>query len=367
MPSNSIKTLVIDDSALYRHLLSSVLGHIPGVEVIGTATNGKIGLEKILALKPDLISVDHEMPELDGIGLLRELNSLGVELASIMISSSTEDGARITNTALRLGAFDFALKPRGQCPEESHRLLLADLEPKIAAIRGKLCHRVENDSGTQKEGSNTDPECHIQRMKKLVDSIHHPPKIIGIGVSTGGPATLSRLLPRLPADYPCPIVLVQHMPPMFTKSLADDLNRVCALDVKEAEDGMVAKAGTILVAPGGKHMRVTKLNGDAVVQITNDPPERNCKPSVDYLFRSMVEVYDEYCMGVILTGLGDDGTAGCELLKQAGARTLTQDEASCVVYGMPRCVVEAGHSDQIAPIDQIADCLLEAVGVATTS
>ena len=204
-------------------------------------------------------------------------------------------------------------------------------------------------------------------MKRSVGALHQHPKIVGIGVSTGGPAALNSLLPKLPGDFSCPIVLVQHMPPRFTKSLADDLNRLCVLEVKEATDGMVAKAGDILIAPGGSQMRIAKLGGKAIVQITDDPPERNCKPAVDYLFRSIAGCYGDQSIGVVLTGMGDDGTIGCKHLKAAGARVFTQDEASCVVYGMPRSVFEAGLSDHVATLNEIAELLTGAVSVGAVS
>lgn len=363
MADTTIRALVIDDSALYRKFVRSVLEEIPHVEVIGTAPNGRIGLEKIQSLKPDLITLDQEMPELDGLGLLRELATHNLSVATIMISSATEAGAKTTNTALQLGAFDFVLKPIGKGPEDSRVQLNSDLTPKIEAFLATREYKSKSLERANATTSEPPGESAIERMVKSVGAIRQTPKIVGIGVSTGGPAALVRLLPKLPADFPCPIVLVQHMPPKFTKSLADDLNRQCSLEVKEASDGMVATAGEILIAPGGSQMKLTKLGSKAIVKITDDPPERNCKPAVDYLFRSIADCYGEQSMGVILTGMGDDGTIGCRLLKDVGASILTQDEASCVVYGMPRSVVEQGLSDRVAPLDALADCLMEAVGI----
>jgi len=171
---------------------------------------------------------------------------------------------------------------------------------------------------------------------------------------------LNQMLPKLPANFPCPIVIVQHMPPKFTKSLADDLNRKCKLEVLEVTDGMIPKAGQILIAPGGSQMRVVKLQGIPRVQITDDPPERNCKPAVDYLFRSLAEQFGDEAMAAILTGMGDDGTIGCKLMKSKGSMIMVQDEASCVVYGMPRSVFEAGVADQVVPLDRIASSLVTA-------
>jgi len=205
-------------------------------------------------------------------------------------------------------------------------------------------------------------------MKAAVGAICEKPDIVGIGISTGGPAALTKVLPQLPADFPCPIVIVQHMPPMFTKSLADELNRICKLDVEEASDGSIARPGKIWIAPGGSQMRVEKLLGKTLLRVTDDAPERNCKPSVDYLFRSIAENFGNRSACAVLTGMGDDGMLGCKLLKEQGAQIITQDEDSCVVYGMPRAVVQAGLSDHVVPLSKMADRLVETarrVGNAT--
>ncbi len=357
MSEETVKALVIDDSALYRKFVSSVLQDIPGVEVIGTAVNGRIGLEKIATLKPDLITLDMEMPELDGLGLLRGLTDRKLEVATIMISSLTEAGAKTTNEALQLGAFDFVLKPTGKGPDESREKLKEDLAPKIHAYVSSQQWKSHHQHSKAHSKSSADA---VDRMMRSVSQVHKKPKILGIGISTGGPAALNQMLPKLPASFPCPIVIVQHMPPKFTKSLADDLNRKCKLEVLEAADGMIPKAGQILIAPGGAQMRVVKLNGLPTVQITDDAPERNCKPAVDYLFRSLAENFGDEAMAAVLTGMGDDGTAGCKLLKSKGAMIMVQDEASCVVYGMPRSVVKAGVADQVVPLDRIASSLVTA-------
>lgn len=367
MSNNLIRALVVDDSALYRKFVKSVLSEIPGVEVIGTASNGRVGLEKIKSLKPDLITLDQEMPELNGLGLLQKITDCNIQVATIMISSSTETGAKTTNAALQLGAFDFVLKPMGMMVDESRAQLKSDLAPKIEAFLSSRKSKVARARVGGNTKSAVAPRATINQMVQSISALQLKPKIIGIGVSTGGPAALNKLLPQLPGDFSCPIVLVQHMPPKFTKSLADDLNRICALEVLEAEAGMIAKAGQILIAPGGSHMRIGLVGGHPVVEITDDPPERSCKPSVDYLFRSLAHCYGAKSMGVVLTGMGDDGTLGCKLMKRNGARILIQDESTCVVYGMPRSVFDAGLADQVAPLDQIADCLLKAIGRGVTA
>ena len=363
MATSTIHALVVDDSALYRKFVKSVLNEIQDVEVLGTAINGRIGLEKIQSLQPDLITLDLEMPELDGLGLLRELSDRGIEVPTIMISSLTAEGAKATNEALQLGAFDFVLKPIGKSPDESREQLKRDLAPKINASlstlygRKKTSRQLANRSSLQPSSAEV-----IHNLAQRAGKPRPQPEIVGIGVSTGGPVALNRMIPKLPANFPCPILLVQHMPPMFTKSLADDLNRHSAIEVMEAEDGMEPTAGQVLIAPGGSQMRVVEMNGRPVVQVTNDPPERSCRPSVDYLFRSIAHSYGDRAVGAILTGMGDDGTLGCKLMKRAGAMIITQDEQSCVVYGMPRSVFEAGISDQVVSLENMASSLTAAVG-----
>ncbi|MCH8840519.1 MAG: chemotaxis response regulator protein-glutamate methylesterase [Planctomycetes bacterium] len=369
---SAIRVLVVDDSALYRKFVSSVLNEIADIEVVGTARNGRIGLEKIESLKPDLVTLDLEMPEMDGLTMLRELSDRDHQVPTIVISSLTAEGAKSTNTALQLGAFDFVLKPVGKGPNESRQLLRESMAPKIEASLSLI----RRNASKTRPSSKTRPAPVAKRaavrgarsadavaqMVRTVRSIRRQPKIVCIGVSTGGPVALNLLIPKLPQDFPCPILLVQHMPPMFTKSLADDLNRISALEVKEAEQDMIAQKGQVLIAPGGAQMRIVRQDGNPVVQITNDPPERNCKPSADYLFRSVAEHYGDRVLAAILTGMGDDGTIGCQLLKKAGARIIAQDEASCVVYGMSRSVIEAGIVDEEAPLQNIADCLMQSVG-----
>lgn len=366
MPPTTIRVLVIDDSALYRKFVSTALKDIPGVEVVDTAVNGRIGIDKIEKLKPDLITLDQEMPELDGIETLRELSARNINVAAIMISSLTNEGAKTTNTALQLGAFDFVLKPVGKSPDESRLQLQADLTPKITAYLASLPSKSKQENlGLAKPvlpGSATE----IDRTTCSAGTLCNKPQIVCIGVSTGGPAALHQLLPKLPGDFPCPILVVQHMPPKFTKSLADDLDRQCALDVQEATNGTVAKSSNVYIAPGGSQMRVRRVDGQPVIQITDDPPERNCKPAVDYLFRSIAEAYGKHSLGVILTGMGDDGTIGCQTLKSQGAAIVTQDEASSVVYGMPRSVAEAGLSDRVAPLHEIASLLVETLAAGVT-
>ena len=358
-----MRVLVVDDSALYRKTVRTVLEGIPGVKVVDTAFDGQAALEKIETYSPDLITLDFEMPNLDGLGVLRELQTKKEKPMVIMVSALTTQGARVTNQALRHGAFDFVLKPSGGNYELNQEQLRADLVPVIEACRSARRHQAA-PSPVGRQAVPAGPSDHsLGRMHEAVKSICEKPSIVGIGVSTGGPVALTKVLPMLPEKFPVPIVVVQHMPPIFTKSLAEDLDNRCKLEVKEASDGMVAKAGQILIAPGGAQMRVVKQAAETVLRITDDPPERNCKPSVDYLFRSIAEQFGGRAACAVLTGMGDDGAAGCALLKSNGARIIAQDEASCVVYGMPRAVVEAGLADEVVPLQDIAPQLMSAVGL----
>lgn len=358
-----LRVLVVDDSALYRKIVRSVLEQIPGVEVIGTAANGRFALDRILADRPDVITLDLEMPELDGLGLLRELRARKIQIAAIVISSLTTTGAQATGEALQLGAFDFVLKPTAGGPDANATQLRVDLAPRIEAVRAMRGKRsAERLGGAAPPPANSrikPPE--TMTRGSLQTPSWKTPRIIGIGVSTGGPVALQKLLPQFPADFPCPIVVVQHMPPIFTKTLADDLNRNCSLEVVEGCEGMAVKAGRIILAPGGHQMRIARDQDWTYIQVTDDNPERNCRPAVDYLFRSLAEGFGDRAWGVILTGMGDDGMLGCKVMKQRGSAILAQDEASCVVYGMPRAVADAGLVDFVAPLDGLAERIKDAV------
>jgi two-component system, chemotaxis family, protein-glutamate methylesterase/glutaminase len=356
LPSlNTLKCLVVDDSALYRKIVRDCLETIPGVEVVGVAIDGRQALDRIVSLKPDLVTLDLEMPHLDGIGVLRELSALGLNPATIMVSAFTARGAQTTTSALQLGAFDFILKPTTSSLDQSVAQLKRDLTPKVMAC---LARRGASPRSTRPVVvTGTALGASARLATPAIKLPQRKPDCVAIGVSTGGPQALTRVLPKLPGDFPAPIVVVQHMPPMFTKSLADDLDRRSALKVMEASHGQPLKAGEVLIAPGGKHMRVVMQGGTAVAQLTDDAPERNCRPAVDYLFRSVAEVFGSRTLAAVLTGMGDDGTLGCKALKQAGASVIVQDEATCVVYGMPKAVVDAGLADAVLPIDQIANTL----------
>lgn len=349
-----LRCLVVDDSALYRKIVRDVLATAPDVEVIGAAADGVRAIDQIASLKPDLVTLDLEMPRLDGIGVLRKMKERGISTPAIMVSAFTASGAKATTEALGLGAFDFILKPNTSSLDQSILQLRRDLLPKVKAVQLRTASaRLANPSRTARPTRPARPVPSSPASKPKLPGIR--PEIIAIGISTGGPQALTQLLPKLPADFRTPIVIVQHMPPMFTKSLAEDLDRRCKLKVSEATQGQPIRPGEVLIAPGGKHMRVAKLATGAVVQMTDDPPERNCKPAVDFLFRSVASCYGPRALAAVLTGMGDDGAAGAKHIKQAGGSVITQDEASCVVYGMPKAVVDAGLADSVLPLNRVVD------------
>jgi two-component system, chemotaxis family, protein-glutamate methylesterase/glutaminase len=364
MMDNPIRVLVVDDTVTYRKIVSSLLSSIAGVEVVGTASNGKIALSKIEQLRPDLLTLDLAMPEMDGLEVLRRLKQSGGNVATIMLSALTTEGAKATMEALQLGAFDFVVKPSGGTLEDNVMRLREDIQPKIEAFaRTRRIETVRHGVGSGAHVS-IDEASVAQRLRRVAAATAPAgtPEVVALGISTGGPQALTRMLPMLPRDLPVPILIVQHMPPVFTKSLADDLDRRCALHVCEASDGQAIQPGWIYIAPGGKQMRVERVDGDPVLRVTSDPPENSCRPSVDHLFRSVADVYGGNALGAIMTGMGNDGALGCRLLKRRGARILAQDEATCVVFGMPREPVQEGIADVVAPLDHIAAEITRLVG-----
>lgn len=357
--SRKLRCLVVDDSALYRKIVREVLSSIPDVEVVGAVNDGVKALEQIEALKPDLVTLDLEMPRLDGIGVLRELQKRQLGVTAIMVSAFTKHGAKATTEALGLGAFDFILKPTTDSLDDSIKQLRRDLTPKLMACR---LHRAANPAPLRgapaARPQRPTPPAAKRPTPRRTPGIR--PEVVAIGISTGGPQTLTKILPKLPKNFPAPIVIVQHMPPMFTKSLAEDLDRRCQLKVMEATQGQPVRPGEILIAPGGRQMRVVKQATGTVVQLTDDPPERNCKPAADFLFRSVAKNFGPRCLGVVLTGMGDDGTEGAKLMKAGGAPIFAQDEATCVVYGMPKSIVDNGLADEVLPLEKVHDHLIAA-------
>jgi two-component system, chemotaxis family, protein-glutamate methylesterase/glutaminase len=364
----SIRVLIVDDTITYRKIVGDLLNDLPGVEVVGTAANGKIALQKIEQLHPDLLTLDLEMPEMDGLEVLRHLNQSGSSVQAIMISGANVNGANLTMTALKLGAFDFVAKPTNDDAEKNADFLRNELGLKVQAFaRSQRVHTILHGPAATPTHIPAAPRphkeaAHVPHKKHCFEPNVYKPEVVALGISTGGPASLIRMLPQLPENLGVPILIVQHMPPVFTKSLAEDLNRRCALRVCEACDGQPVIPGNVLIAPGGKQMKVERADGRIIVHITDDPPENSCKPSVDYLFRSVREVYGGKSLGVIMTGMGNDGARGCKDLKRHGAAIIAQDEATCVIYGMPKGPIDDGIADVVAPLENIAQEIVRLVG-----
>lgn len=370
-----LKVLVVDDTIVYRKAVSDILSEIPGVEVVGVAHNGKIAMAKIATLKPDMLTLDIEMPEMNGIEVLAELQRNHPNIGAVMVSTLTMDGGEMTMKALELGAFDFILKPQSKNPAESKKLLKQALIPIVREFKLSrtastlLRNKGHLGKGTRAVLRKKRPPISSANLFSSVNGKSRPTlhrgksEIVTIGISTGGPNALTQMLPMLPGNIGVPILIVQHMPPVFTKSLAASLDSKCALKVKEAEDREILRDNTIYIAPGGKQMKlVASADGrNRQIKITNDPPENSCRPSVDYLFRSVGDYYVGRTTAVIMTGMGSDGTKGLKILSQKGAMIIAQNEETCVVYGMPKAPIETGLADVIAPLNKIADEIVKSI------
>lgn len=351
-PGARIRVLVVDDSVVIRRLVTHALEEDPMLEVVGAASNGAIALQRIPQLNPDILTLDIEMPEMDGLETLSRVRREYPQLRVIMFSTLTERGAEVTLKALTLGADDYVTKPSNE----------GSLDRSMARLREELAPKIKQFFHLPQSSRNR-PLTEVAHVSSLpAFSCQGPipasakvrPKVVVIGVSTGGPTALSSILPVFPADFPLPILLVQHMPPLFTRLLAERLQTRCHLSVEEAIQDHPVEAGKILIAPGDFHLKVAS-NGQGVhVCLDQSSPLNSCRPAVDALFSSAAEVYGGAVIAVILTGMGQDGLRGAELLKARGATVFAQDEASSVVWGMPGAIINAGLADRVLSLDQVA-------------
>jgi len=364
-----LKILIVDDTAIFRKIIKDILIEIPGVEVVGVAQNGNIALKKLSCLKPDLLILDIEMPEMSGIEVLEYLKNEEIAIGAVMLSSLTQTGSAITIKALELGAFDFIAKPQKNNLEENKQAVKDSITPILKAFaRKKAADNTSKNKITRKSVSSTLDKRRKASLSAL--STNKPGRLkkgraelVAIGISTGGPNALASMLPEIPGDIGVPILIVQHMPPVFTGSLAKSLNAKCSIKVKEAVNRESLIPNTAYIAPGGKQMKIAS-NADGknrIIKITDDPPENSCKPSADYLFRSVSQHYTGSATGIIMTGMGADGTQGLKLMHESGSIIIAQDEASCIVYGMPKEAIEAGIVDVIVPLHRIAGKISETV------
>ncbi|MFN7994822.1 MAG: chemotaxis response regulator protein-glutamate methylesterase [Bryobacteraceae bacterium] len=358
-PGEKIRVLIVDDSVVIRRLVTHALEHDPALNVVGVAANGSIALQRIPQFNPDVLTLDIEMPEMDGLELLRRVRHEYPQLRVIMFSTLTSRGAAITLEALTLGADDYVAKVSNEGSlDRSLTRLREELVPKIKQFF-HLPGQVQPESRPAPE--QTPRVVLPSRVMPAVRTPQSRPKVVAIGVSTGGPNALSAILPKFPAGFPLPVLVVQHMPPLFTRLLAERLNSSCQLAVAEASQDEPVSAGKILIAPGDFHMKLRTHGGGVRVVLDQSPPQNSCRPAVDALFGSTAEVYGGAVLGVILTGMGQDGLRGVQILKAQGASILAQDEATSVVWGMPGAVVNAGLADRILPLDQVVPEILCAV------
>jgi len=380
--TGKLKVLGVDDTVVYRKILSEVVGRIEGAEFVGTAPNGKIALAKLAQTPVDMVLLDIEMPEMDGVQTLLEIQKKHPEVGVIMVSGTNKSSADITIKALQAGALDFVQKPEGRDPEAN----IADLVGRLTPLFRQFSTRQMLRTGPAEAVAETPSkvlEPKATGRKPLPGPSEEPPRrpvaaspslapipkdfeVVVIGVSTGGPNALGEVIPRLPAGLGVPVLVVQHMPPTFTASLAENLQKRSALPVREATQGEPVVSNTVLIAPGGKHMvvrRRTSPEGEQqrIIGLNENPPVNSCRPSVDVLFRSVALTYEGCVLSVIMTGMGDDGAEGVRALKRRGCLSLTQTADTCVVYGMPRAVDEKELSDERVPLPRIAQRIVRAV------
>jgi two-component system, chemotaxis family, protein-glutamate methylesterase/glutaminase len=355
-----IRVLIVDDAVVFRRLVAEELGRDPALDVVGTAADGRIALAKLAQLSPDLVVLDVEMPELDGLATLKELRKTYPRLPVIMFSALTVRGAEATLDALSLGATDYFTKPTNAGGlDASLGVIREQLIPKIKA----LCPGAGN--GAPAAGrANLVARPSVIGAPATSTAARIPSgrvDVLAIGTSTGGPNALVEILRPLPADFPVPIVIVQHMPPMFTRLLAERLSAECAIPVQEASSGTILQAGKAWIAPGDFHMIVAPEARQMRLQLNQEPPENSCRPAVDVLLRSVAKAFGPNSLTVILTGMGQDGMRGCEHVREAGGQILVQDEPTSVVWGMPGSVARAGLADRVLPLSLMANEILRRV------
>ena len=351
-----IKAVVVDDSAFMRKSLSIMLGSDPEISVIATARNGQEGIELALKHKPDLVTLDVEMPVMDGLTALKKIMN-DCPTSVIMVSSVTTEGAQATLKALELGAVDFIPKEMSYVSVNISKIK-EDLISKVKEITRQKSLR-ERLSRLKAIGERTNAKPKENTHSNVLPQIGY--SAVMMGISTGGPFTLQKILPLISEKIQVPIFVVQHMPPKFTKSLADRLNGMCKLDVKEAANGDSVEPGVIYVAPGGYHMKLSKSNSHVSISTTLEPSDSLHRPSVDVMFDSVIDVYGKHALGVVMTGMGKDGYEGVKRLKSLGGSSIAQDEESCVVYGMPKAIVEGGLADAVLPAEKIPEMINKVV------
>jgi two-component system chemotaxis response regulator CheB len=342
-----IKVLIADDSLFMRAAIRRLLGRDPRLEVVGEAKDGRDAVDKVLALQPDVCTMDFNMPNLDGAQAVREIMRLR-PTPVVMLSAHTQKGARETIEALAAGAVDFATKPSGEVSAELTEIGPQLVQKLVSAATAALLDAAPAAPAAPPARATRPPAAAAPTVG---------PKVAVIAVSTGGPAALARVLPRLPKDVPLSLLVVQHLPAGFTAALAERLDALCAIEVREAAAGDRPSPGVALIAPGDRHL---DLGPDGRVVIVDGPELNGVRPAADVTMRAVARYYGRRAVGVVMTGMGRDGSDGLRAIKDAGGATLVQDQASCVIWGMPRAAVEQGCVDQVVALDQLADAMRRA-------
>ncbi|UMZ73383.1 protein-glutamate methylesterase/protein-glutamine glutaminase [Natranaerofaba carboxydovora] len=372
--NKTINVLVVDDSAFMRKVVSDIVESGKGLKVISTARNGKQAIEKIKELNPDVVTLDIEMPELDGLETLKKLKSLGIKIPVIMLSSFTTEGSKATLKALELGAVDFVAKPSGPISLDIHTVKTELIEKIQIASKAKV--HTERDEQKDKKDFESTTETTVKPARKPKPKVEPDLKvvkqtgeefIIAIGASTGGPRALNEVIPKLPQNIPACVLITQHMPAGFTKLMGERLSSVSQLNVKEAEDGDRLEPGKAFIAPGGFHLKLKKdssgTKGLRSLKIVLDksPPVKGLRPSVDIMFESISNLAEIKKLAVILTGMGSDGAEGVKMIKDSGGQVIVEDESSCVVFGMPRAAQKTGVVDKTLHLSSIASEIIRRI------
>jgi two-component system, chemotaxis family, protein-glutamate methylesterase/glutaminase len=345
-----IRVMVVDDSVVVRKIVTDVLSEDPMINVVGTAPNGRLAVAKLEQLKPDLVTMDIEMPEMNGIEAVRAIRATRSRVPIIMFSTLTERGASATLDALSAGANDYVTKPANVgSVAQSMESVRQQLVPKIKALTGRPMTSSLAAAPVAAPVAVRPPVARTAAPKE--------PAVLVIGSSTGGPEALTKVLPLLPASLPVPVLLVQHMPPVFTRQFAQRLDRLCPLTVVEATDGTPLTPGTVHIAPGDFHLTIGTSGAARRTALNQAPPENFCRPAVDVLFRSAVAAYGGAVLGVVLTGMGSDGRIGAGQIRDAGGTVVVQDQATSVVWGMPGAVAQAGFADEVLPLGRVAEAI----------
>ncbi|WP_432548171.1 protein-glutamate methylesterase/protein-glutamine glutaminase [Kineococcus sp. SYSU DK004] len=361
-----VRVLVVDDSVVVRRIVTDVLSGDPALEVVGTAPNGKVALDKLAQLSPDAVTLDIEMPVMDGLQTLLEVRKVDRRLPVVMFSTLTERGASATLEALSNGASDYVTKPANVgSVAESMESVRAQLIPKIKALVPWFSEAAAPAAAPAAAAVPARPAAPVAVRTR--SGAPGTPRALVVGSSTGGPEALAAVLAKLPASLPVPVLVTQHMPPVFTRLYAQRLDKATALTVVEATDGQAVVPGTVYIAPGDFHMEVVRRGAGLAVKLHQGPPENFCRPAVDVMVRSAVAVFGGDLLAVVLTGMGSDGKLSCKAVAEAGGQVVVQDEATSVVWGMPGAVAREGVADEVLPLGAIPDAIVRRLGARAGS